>query len=603
MTTVPEIAGPSRRSIVLSVAFAAAAVAAAAFVVRVLFIRYLAQDFANLSRDYLWMTPLGYLLLFAAVAVPVGVVARFLEPSRAAYAATWAFTTLVVFDFMMPFTVIGRFPAFVLAAGAGTLVARRAMAAWDRLPRVATASGALLLAPLFVAGLFGKGTGDAPQGSAAAGAPNVLLIILDTVRADELGTYGYSRPTTPSIDSLAARSVVFESAIATAPWTLPSHGGMFTGRYAATLNADYKAPLDRRDSTLAEMLGRRGYETVGVVGNVAYASWESGLARGFHEYFDFQRSFEQVMKSTHLGRTDMSNQVFRASTLRQVAGAVRRLELQETPRPPLAPNTAEYITDTFLGWHAARDTTRPYFAFLNYYDAHDPYTPIEPYRARFRSGTDGNEDVRDLYDAEVNYLDQHLGRLIANLEAQGALRNTLVIVTADHGEHFGERNQMGHFNSIYAPLLWVPLIMRFDGRIPAGQRVAGEVSLRDLGATILDLAGLKAAFPGTSLAGRWAGAPGQTSPAVASYNVVRREGLEVIENGMLSMVRDGWQYILTGKKEFEELYRYRADPKLLQNEVGSDSGRILVPEMRNAVRKQLSDDRGGAAAAPARNQP
>lgn len=595
MNPVPVTVTPTRRSLVLSLAFAAAMVAAAAFVARALFVRYLMHDFVFLSRDYHWMTPLGYLFLFGLLAIPVGVVSRFLAPVQAAQAAVWVFATMVLFDFLLPFTEIGLFPAFMLAAGAGTVVSRRAVQVWERLPRLSIVTGSLLVAPVLLGTFIGNDRAPETSGGAPPGAPNVLLIILDTVRADELGVYGYTRPTTPAIDAFAQKSVVFESAIATAPWTLPSHAGIFTGQYAANLNADYKAPLDRRDSTLAEVMARRGYESFGMVGNVGYASWESGLARGFQIFRDLPRSFEQVLKSTHFGRTEFTAQVLKARTLRQVAGAVRRLELQENPLPKLAENTAEEISNEFLRWHAGRDTTRPYLAFLNYFDAHDPYEPIEPFRTRFHNTTDSarrEPSPRDLYDAELAYLDEQLGRLFQTLEASGALRNTLVIITADHGEHFGERSMHGHFNSIYAPLLHVPLIVRLDGRVPAGVRVAGEVSLRDLGATILDLTGLTAPFPGRTLSGRWRGDTATTSPAIAGYNVVRGETLTALGDGMLSVVRDGWQYILSGTKEFEELYRYREDPTLLQNRVGSDTGLVLVPQFRGEVRRVLGDERG-----------
>jgi arylsulfatase A-like enzyme len=181
------------------------------------------------------------------------------------------------------------------------------------------------------------------------------------------------------MDAFARGAVTFQAAIAPAPWTLPSHASMFTGRYPTSLSTDYKIPLDGADSTLAEVLAARGYATAGFVGNVWYTSWESGLTRGFHEFHDYQRSFEQVVKSTHLGRTDLADALFRSSSWRQALGALRRLELREVPRPPPAPNTAEYVTNRFLDWHARRDPSRPWFAFLNYFDAHEPYLPEEPF--------------------------------------------------------------------------------------------------------------------------------------------------------------------------------------------------------------------------------
>ena len=547
--------------------------AALGFVVRVLFIRYLANDFANVSRDYLWMTPLGYLALFGAVAVPVLLVTWRLAASRVAWCAAWVFTTLAVFDAFMPITSIGRFAAFVLAAGAGVVVARRAAQHSALVSQVAMVIAGVIAAGLAVGAILRPGLPAATADVPAVRAPNVLLLILDTVRADELGTYGYARGTTPNIDAFAQKSTIFESAMAAAPWTLPSHGSMFTGRYAANLSTDYRVPLDRADSTLAEAFARRGYATVAYVGNVAYASWESGLGRGFQAYNDFQRTFEQTVKSTHLGRTDLSNDLFRSTTWRQAAGAVRRMGLQEVPRPQLAPNSAEYLTNAFLDWHASRDTLRPFFAFVNFYDAHDPYEPVEPYRTRFSGPKAKDAKLRDLYDAELAYIDAHIGRLFGELERRGAFSNTLVILAADHGEQFGERNTFGHFNSIYMPLLWVPLMFRFDGHVPPGRRVTGEFSLRDLAATIFDISGASSSpFPGTSLAGLWGTDSAViSSPVVASYSITKKDSPRTLDNGMLSLVEGGWHYILTGRKAYEELFRYRADPVEATNLVGSDS--------------------------------
>lgn len=591
-TSIESTTG-QRVGTITAVALAVALLAAVGFVIRVALLRFVANDFANVSRDLLWMSPLGYVILFAVASIPLMLLAPLLSLRQVTWLATWTFVTLALFDFAMPITEIGRVAALVLAAGVGALVARSTI---DRGPIVRTMSfaiGLVLLGGLGAAAVLVKQRLPALAAAPSTpNLPNVLFIILDTVRADELGLHGYQRPTTPNIDAFAKSGVSFDAAFSTAPWTLPSHASMFTGRYPPNLVTDYKVPLDQRDSTLAEVLLRRGYATAGIVGNVWYTSWESGLQRGFNSYQDYQRSFEQVLKTTHLGRTEISDQLFRSRTLRDVKGAVGGFGFVEVPRPQPAPNTAKYVTDRFLDWHAERTNERPWFAFLNYFDAHDPYLPLEPWASRF-APAGGESTPRDRYDAELAYLDSHLGRLFEELQRRRGFENTIVVLTADHGEHFGERRQLGHFNSIYMPLLWVPLIVRYDGRLPQGARIAREISLRDVPATILDLAGVTASpIPGASLARVVAGDSSGTSPVAASYGVTTEDKVRALESGMLSMVEGGWHYILTGLKETEELFRYRSDPTEALSLVGSDSGLVVGPRMRARLYEAVESDRG-----------
>src|SRR5207248_9681407 len=192
-----------------------------------------------------------------------------------------------------------------------------------------------------------------------------------------------------------------------------------------------------------------------------------------------------------------------------------------------------------------------------------PYDPREPFRSRFVPAG-RNPQPRDLYDAEVAYMDQEVGRLLRELERSSELRSTLVIIVGDHGEHFGERGLNGHYNSVYMPLLHVPLILRLDGRLPAGHHVAESVSLRDLAATIMDIAGYGATspFPGHSLAARWSAASvaGATegSPSIATWGVSLSESLKSwrLDAGLFSLVAGDVHYVATGPKWIEELFRY-----------------------------------------------
>jgi arylsulfatase A-like enzyme len=338
--------------------------------------------------------------------------------------------------------------------------------------------------------------------AAPAGAPNVLLIILDTVGAQEMSLYGYAHATTPEIDSIARSGVVFDRAIAPSPWTLPSHGSMFTGRESYELSARFLEPLDDGAPVVAERFSAAGYRTAGFVANLEYATRESGLARGF-QWFDDDFPAGAVLEATALSRR--LGGMFEAS--------------RGYPFEPGRKRAAD-VTAEFLAWRDKGE--RPYFAFLNYYDAHAPYTPPRSVESRFLSDGDalvhalGSIDVRDprstrgaraAYDAAIYALDHEIGRLLRELERRGDLAGTLIVITADHGEEFGEHGVLEHGNSLYLPALHVPLIVLRPGRIPAGRRVATPVSTRHVALTMLALAGLdRTGFAGTDLAAHWAGA-------------------------------------------------------------------------------------------------
>jgi arylsulfatase A-like enzyme len=342
-----------------------------------------------------------------------------------------------------------------------------------------------------------------------------VLIILDTVRAASLSLYGYGRPTTPHLDRLQGEATVFDRAFSVAPWTLPSHGSMFTGRYAGELSTDWRRSLDRADPTLAEVLRDRGYSTVGVVGNLRYTAHETGLGRGFLRYEDHHTSFGQLLRSAWLGQTEMIVQALRARDTKAALSALASANLWVDPNRDADPRRARSVTDTFLAWHAGHSAGRPFFAFLNYFDAHTPIVLPPEYEGKF-----GEQPV-DLYDGAIAYLDAEIGRLLASLAARGALDNTIVVITSDHGELLGEHGLVGHAHNLYARTLHVPLLMRWPSGVPAGKRIAEPVTLRDLAATITTLAGGVPAgtFPGRSLSRFWNEAlRGDDSPIVAEVN-------------------------------------------------------------------------------------
>jgi arylsulfatase A-like enzyme len=518
------------------------------------------------SRDIVWLAPLGHMILFTAlvpVLAPVGLVADRGRLRRIA-AGTYAF--LGSLAQLIPWSGLARWAIILFALGVAVQVGRwygdRDAAQRRRLWRGAVGLAAAVAA-LGVGQRLWLGVRRtlmaARLGTAPAGAPNVLLIILDTVRGANLSLYGYPRPTTPALERWGREGVIFDRALATAPWTLPSHGTLFTGRLGSELGGDWLTPVRVGQASLAQLFYRPGYATAGFVGNLIYASYESGLAPGFVRYEDYPISWRQVLLHSPLVQTGLARALERSRGPRDAWRALRRFDLQISRRPASEYKPAGGITDAFLVWQ--RETAgRPFFAFLNYFDAHDPYRAPADLLARFaETGT-----PQDRYDAAIAYLDRELDRLFAELARRGVLDRTVVVVTSDHGEQFGEHGLRGHANSLYLPVLEVPLILRYPPRVPAGRRVTQAVTLRDLPATILDLAGTGGPappVPGTSLAWAWgepAGAPPSPIVAEVSRSLSRDSRAPNANAWLRSVFGQRFQYIRSGGGA-EELFFYTTD--------------------------------------------
>ncbi len=327
----------------------------------------------------------------------------------------------------------------------------------------AAAAGALWLASLTGCGADpGEGQADSPGSQ-----PNVLLISIDTLRPDHLDLYGYDRETSPALVRLASEGVVYERAYAPSPSTVPSHATLFTGRLPTqhrTFNFKTKLPTDER--TLAELLGVDGWRTFSVASSVR-----------FHVGSGFEQGFEEYVLLDKLPKNDRSRAV----------------------------------TDRSVALLAAADDARPFFGFVHYFGPHEPYAAPEGFRGRWHPGLvspvpettsrylqlhrkpgqlvpDETLDyLRGLYDGEIAYLDGELARLFAALDELDLARDTLVIVTSDHGEEFKEHGGLSHSHSLHEELLRVPLIMRWPGRLPAGERIPYAAGLVDVVPTVLQL--------------------------------------------------------------------------------------------------------------------
>jgi arylsulfatase A-like enzyme len=419
-------------------------------------------------------------------------------------------------------------------------------------------------------------------------APDVLLVVLDTVRASSLSLHGYTKPTSPQLERLAEQAVTFGRAIAPSPWTLPSHASMFTGRWPHDLSTGPWSPLDATYPTLAEYLRDRGYLTAGFVANREYCGREFGLSRGFVHYEDYRITPGQAALYTTYGRTAMQE-----SELIQSLRSYRNFGRK----------SAERLTDDFLSWHQANGADRPIFAFLNYWDAHDPYTPPGEYARRFappdtRGGAPPVEppDPKTLaalqghYDASIAYADEQVGVLVSELERRGALEDTLLIVLSDHGEHFGEHGLMLHGGSLYAQELHVPFLLSHPTLAPQGLHLPGAVSLRNLAATVVDLVGLRAdaAFPGQSLRLTWDGGT-PTDPVASEADRVDHlsDQYPASRGRLASLVSNNLHYIWREYDGGEELYDLSIDPAETNNLVGTIPAEELA-ELRNGLRAALS---------------
>ena len=550
---------------------------------------YVIGEFLTLSRHAVWMAPVVDGFLFVLVAAALLLVRRFLPRLITPSLLLGLLTTMGVVAVLLPFRQIHIAASLLIAAGVGVQVSRVAKGRENGILRLARrgSTGLLVITVLLAVGMLAreklKDRAESRRAPARAGAPSVLLIILDTVRAWNLGLYGYSRPTTPELGRWAAGGMVFDRVISTASWTLPSHASMFTGRFPTELETNWNTPLEKEPPTLAEVLAARGYATAGFVANYRYTGWETGLARGFAHYDDYQVTLGETLRSSSL------------------SAGFHKTFASGLGLPPLRPRVAARdINHRFLTWLDEREPARPFFAFLNYLDAHDPYDPSPGFQRTFSPGPraprprDGEHVTEPdalgelaLYDAAIAYLDSAVGGLLRELDRRGLLANTLVVLTSDHGEEFAEHEIMGHAASLYRSSVEIPLVISFPGKVPPG-RVGGPVSLRNLAATILDLSeNPDSGIPGNSLRRFWedsAGVAGQDTLLSHIRQLINQpEWWPASQGDMVSLVRGRYRYILNEGSGREELFDFEADREERRDLADTPIGVSELPAFRRAL--------------------
>ena len=541
------------------------------------------------GADFWWAAPLLSAIL---IAIPTVLIAAPLcrVSSRLGTLLRYGLpVALGSFGLLLLIPGLGRWAVAVLALGIGVQAARRLARqapGFDSLVR-RTLPALLLLPVLGGAGLhLSRAAREAWLGRGGGGndGPNVLLIILDTVRAMELGLYGFRPTTTPNLDDFAALGVTFDQAFSPASWTAPSHASLFTGRRVQELSIDWKISLDRTYPTLAEVFGGSGYSTVGIVANTEYAGAGTGLARGFDHYEAHRLTLAEAAQWTGLSR-------FSARLVKSLSGAPSGGEPGRIG--------AEEINRRILRW-LDRRPRRPFFAFLNYFDAHAPYFPPEPFWSRALPGeprrpqavSPGTWSVpavslgRRAYQGAIGYLDAQIGALFDSLRVRGLMQEALVIIASDHGEEFLEHGLMGHGNSLYAHSVRIPLMMAWPGHLPRGHRVMEPVSLASVPATLMELLGRPGPFPGPSLAGYWGERPPAPSAVVSGVTYARNlPDWYPVSRGALESARVGrYRYIGSGSDSLGQLYDHSVDPEEFQNLAREPWAAAVISGLRDTLR-------------------
>jgi arylsulfatase A-like enzyme len=563
--------------------------------------RHFLGEVTFLGDDQVWMAPLADLLLFLGAGFMLRLVTRLLPERWRWPVSMFALSAAATAAVLLVWPQLARWAVALLAIGGAVRIAQltaareAAVTAALRRRLAPLAMLLLLLGLVSVAARFVRERRTvAGLPPARSGAPNVILLIWDTVRSQNVGAYGYKRPTTPTFDSLTAQGVRFAHSLPAAPWTLPSISSMFTARWPHEHGADWLVPLNDRYPVLAQAFDSAGYRTGGFVANMFYCSREHGLARGFSHYADFRVTVGELFYNASIGRG-----VLNQAWLHDWIGVYDQA----------GSNSAEDVNRMFLHW-LDRPSDRPFFAFLNYFDAHVPRLMPAPFDHRFGDPKRRplhliryslhHADMRgwllfppelmqteiDAYDSGIAYMDRETAQLVDALRRRGMLDNTVLIVTADHGELFGEHGVAGHGTSLYRGAVEVPLLIVAPGKLPTGVVVDAPVTLKDLAQTALDLAGAPDPFglPGASLRRYLTGSAPRDTVLIELGPQAGRQAVRFpkIGTGMASIVMDGHQYIRNGDGT-EELYAFPDDSAQASDLVPMPEGQALLPRYRSAL--------------------
>ena len=569
----------------------------------------------HVSPEIIWISSIVDLIFFSVISAVIWLVSRTIPRIPALRAVIFALSFLAIYDWL---TLTGRLYhracllfAFGAAVAFGRWLTRHEIPArrfWRKTAPWATAAVAFAFIGVQGEKWWHEHRAIAALPPATSGAPDVLIIVIDTLRADHVSAYGYPRPTTPNLDRIAQQGVLFENAISPSSWSLPSHVSLVTGRYLH----DHKVGQVQPEPwfgwgktslggfpTLGEALEQRGYRTGAFSANRTYFSHDLGFGRGFIHFEDYFCSLADSFVRTLYGR-EFSRIYLARSDKSLVKRILRRLGWTSLLDHDAEGSGsyggafgvrkhADVVNEEVLRW-IDRDPHRPFFAFLNYFDVHDPYGGPRPYP---KPAWPQASDI-DHYDDGVKYSDDCLGQLMAALQQRGRIDDTLIVVTSDHGESLGQHSLMTHGRALYWELIHVPMVISYPGHIPAGVRLAQPVSNSALPAAIMEMLGdSHAPFPGSQLNALWRA--GQASPQIpdpiselaenkyAGKHDAQADRLipTAVTGAMETLVTPQWQLILH-QRAGAQLYDWVHD-------TGETSDLAKTPEGA-AVMKSLAPD-------------
>ena len=569
----------------------------------------------HVSGPIIWISPLVDVCFFVLVVLVAWSMNRLVQKSPSIRVLAFLLAYFAAYDWLTLTGRIYHLACILFAVGAGVAFSRwlgtHSLAAMRVLRKSLPAVLALYVVAL--GGIEGRRWWNeraalAALPAAAPNSPNVLVIVIDTLRADHVSAYGYSRPTTPNLDRLAKEGLLFENAISPSSWSLPSHVSLVTGRYLH----DHKVGNVQPEPwfgwgekglgglpTIGEALEKRGYRTGAFSANRTYFSKDLGFGRGFIHFEDYFNSVGDAFVRTLYGR-EFARIYLKRSNKSLIKRTLRNLGWNSLLDQD-AEGSGSYggafgirkhaneVTTELLHWIDS-NPSRPFFAFLNYFDVHDPYGGPSSYA---KPPWPENSDI-DRYDAGVKYVDDCLGQLMDALRNKGLADNTLVVVTSDHGESLGQHYLMTHGRALYWELIHVPLVLWYPAHMPAGQRISEPVSNIEIPATILEMIGVKQySFAGPGL---------QTLVSNTEHHEFEDPVSELAQNKypgkhdekadlliptattgtMQSLVTPRWQ-LISHSKLGQQLYDWRTNPSettdLASTSQGKEAVKMLAPRL------------------------
>jgi len=425
----------------------------------------------------------------------------------------------------------------------------------------------LRLRPTLLGALALLASGAASPALAGEERPNVLLVVIDTLRADHLGAWGYERPTSPRIDALAASGVRFSEARSTSSWTAPSVASILTGLYP--VHHGLQLPTSRlRPNTmqLQQTFANAGYVTAALSANAAFVSVRQGFDRGFSDF-----------RMVHGGPSRDPDDI---DVMPGGPGGGGNVKVAN----------ARIVTDSALQWLASAGTDKPFLLYVHYFDPHGGYFPPPEYAARFGVDKDSPmltvaqqtvwkqippasqvETLEALYDGEIAFTDAEIGRL---LDAMPKDRPLLVVLTADHGEEFLEHGGLSHARTLFEEQLHVPLVFAGAG-VAGGRTIERPVSIADVWPTLAEMTGLQVplGLDGISLAPTLRGGGEPPARTIFADMMKAKPQQDMIHR---HAVIDGSWKLLEGMDDGLDLYDLDEDPREKEDVADDEAGRAAA---------------------------